>query len=148
MNSNDKMLLGALREIDNTKSKYSSKLRDSFQKTSTRKVSLYPWTVLDLDELSQVRQLPLNTLAGEILNQVAQLWQRFPTDRNLFLKRVENPAEADVVVDTEPDTDEVAVSLDSSEVWDRRTVILAVHRYLEAHQDLGFLRDLLEELDG
>ena len=83
MNSNDKMLLGALREIDNTKSKYSSKLRDSFQKTITRKLYLYPWTVLDLDELSQVRQLPLNTLASEILNQVAQLWQRFPTDRNL-----------------------------------------------------------------
>ena len=148
MNSNDKMLLGALREIDNTKSKYSSKLRDSFQKTITRKLYLYPWTVLDLDELSQVRQLPLNPLASEILNQVAQLWQRFPTDRNLFLKRVEDPANADVVVDTETNTDEVAVSLDSSEVWDRRMVILAVHRYLEAHQDLGFLRDLLEELDG
>jgi hypothetical protein len=148
MKIEDKMLLGALREIDNTKSKYSSKLRDSFQKTITRKLYLYPWTVLDLDELSQVRQLPLNTLASEILNQVAQLWQRFPTDRNLFLKRVEDPANADVVVDTETNTDEVAVSLDSSEVWDRRMVILAVHRYLEAHQDLGFLRDLLEELDG
>lgn len=147
MKSEDKMLLGALREIDNTKSEYSRQLRDQFKKATTRRVTLYPWTALDLDELSQVRQLSLTTLAGEILNQVAQLWQRFPTDRNLFLKRVENPANADVVVDTEPDTDEVAVSLDSSEVWDRRLVILAVHRYLEAHQDLGFLRDLLEELD-
>ena len=51
MNIEDKMLLGALREIDNTKLKYSIQLRDQFKKTTTRRVCLYPWTALDLDEL-------------------------------------------------------------------------------------------------
>ena len=141
-------LLGSLDKIDQSRQDYCSEVRTKFRKQTYRRVPMHLWTAINLEELAKVRGVALGTLAAEILEQVAILWQRHATDHDLFLKRVENPAAADVVIDSKPEEGWYAVSVDSSEVWDRTSVVLAIRNYLKVHQDPGFIHDLLEELEN
>lgn len=140
-------LLASLDKIDQSRQDYCSEVRTKFRKQTYRRVPMHLWTAINLEELGQVREVALGTLAAEILEQVANLWQRNATDHSLFLKRVENPAEADVVIDSKPEEGWYAVSVDTSEAWDRTSVVLAIRNYLKVHQDPGFIHDLLEELE-
>jgi len=141
-------LLGSLAKIDQSRQDYCSEVRTKFSKKTYRRVPMHLWTAINLEELAQVRGVALGTLAAEILEQVASLWQKHATDHDLFLKRVENPPEADVVIDSNPDEGWWAVSVDTSEAWDRTSVVLAIRNYLKVHQDPGFIHDLLEELEN
>lgn len=142
------VLLGALQDIDKSRVEYSRGDRTQFSKETYRRIPMHEWTIRDLDELSQVRGVALGTLGGEILQKVLSLWQRFATDQDLYLKRVENPAESDIQIQGKPKEKACAVSLDSSEEWTRRRVMLAVFHYISAGNDPGFVYDLLDQIDG
>ncbi len=141
-------LLAVLDKMDESRKDFCSEVRTKFRKKTYRRVPMHLWTAINLEELAQVRGVPLGTLAAEILEQVSNLWQHNATDHSLFLKRVENPAEADVVIDSKPEEGWYAVSVDTSEAWDRTSVVLAIRNYLKVHEDPGFITDLLEELEN
>jgi|AACY02.11.fsa_nt_gi hypothetical protein len=111
----------------------------------------YPWTSIQLDELCVVRNTQPSSIIAHIVEQLADLWSRYPFDEELYLKRCDDPFEAEACVSTTMQDRQYVPALDVFDDVQLRSFGLSAARLLsrgvaveELQRELEVLSDVLE----
>lgn len=118
--------------------------QEIFKRVSARRVSMFPWTVAELERVATLRESTLSTVLSSILDEVAWLWAQHPYDDQLFLARCEDPTKADIAVVVPNHTPSFLGNLRAYEGHDVACFISGAIRCLR--RGLRF-EDLIEELE-
>jgi len=118
--------------------------QEIFKRTSTRRLSVYPWTATELERVAALRGVPLPTVMASILDEVAWLWAQHPYDDSLYLTRPEDPTKADIAIVVPNHTPSFLGNLRAYEGHDVACFISGAIRCLRRGLRL---EDLLEELE-
>ena len=123
-------LWNTIKSLEEERDKFAKKERGKTFERRPQKFDVHEHAKLDLHELAAVRQVPPGRLAGRILEEVVSLWAKNATDRNLYLKRVENPREADIEISQES-AKGLVMDMGNSETFTLNLLTQVVMHYYE-----------------
>lgn len=140
-----------IQNLENQRDAFAKKERGKTFERRPQKFDVHEHAKLDLHELAAVRQVPPGRLAGRILEEVVLLWAKNATDRNLYLKRVENPREADIEI-TQDSAKGLVMDMGNSETFTLNLLTQVVMHYYEnggcpekIYHKLGFVKKYIDE---
>lgn len=96
----------------------------------SRRVRLYPWTAVDLDEVAQLRCTDTSTLSAMVLDAIMTLWKKYPYDEYLYLRRVALPDDSESAIGVSAQPQAYLVNLGVEEGFVTRTFAKAVLQLL------------------
>lgn len=150
-NTMSEELWDTIQNLEKQRDAFAQKKRGKTFERRPQKFDVHEHAKLDLHELAAVRQVPPGRLAGRILEEVVSLWTRNASDKSLYLKRVENPREADIEISQES-AKGLVMDMGNSETFTLNLLTQVVMHYYENGGDpekiyhrLGFVKKYIDE---
>ena len=95
-------------------SKYANKKArgSAVVRSAQHRLRLYPWTGISASDLADTRLTSTPALLAAIVEAVVDLWGRYPHDEQLYLRRCDDPFEAETCIMATPHSQPYVPSLE------------------------------------
>ena len=115
-------------------------------RSAQHRLRLYPWTGISASDLAETRLTSTPTLLAAIVEAVVDLWSRYPYDDQLYLRRCDDPFEAETCVMATPHAQPYVPSLEAFDDVNLRNFGMSAARLMQRGVALSDLQRELEVL--